>query len=171
MAGRLRGMEVGEQLKQGVTLDDAFDLTPELKTQNTALAEQFPVRQRSTGLALAYNIAVMIFGGFAQLIVTWLISVSGTPVAPAWYVMFGALVGVKDIFQVEGFITQAGSRLPSNLLQAHQTLDQTLERICIGRSFKSDTERLEYLFKQYVLLKQRGNGREAPELNFKGKKK
>lgn len=61
---------------------------------STALAEQFPVRQRSTGLALAYNFAVMLFGGFAQLIVTWLIAVTGTPLAPAFYVMFGATVGL-----------------------------------------------------------------------------
>ena len=47
---------------------------------STALAEQFPVRQRSTGLALAYNVAVMLFGGFAQLIVTWLIGVTGLAV-------------------------------------------------------------------------------------------
>jgi len=60
---------------------------------STALAEQFPVRQRSTGLALAYNVAVMLFGGFAQLIVTWLIGFTGTPLAPAFYVMFGAVVG------------------------------------------------------------------------------
>ncbi len=61
---------------------------------STALAEQFPVRQRSTGLALAYNVAVMLFGGFAQLIVTWLIAVTGSPLAPAYYVMFGAIVGL-----------------------------------------------------------------------------
>jgi MFS family permease len=61
---------------------------------STALAEQFPVRQRSTGLALAYNMAVMIFGGFAQLIVTWLIKVTGLLVAPSFYVMFGATVGL-----------------------------------------------------------------------------
>ncbi len=61
---------------------------------STALAEQFPVRQRSTGLALAYNFAVMLFGGFAQLIVTWLIAATGTPIAPAYYVMFGAVVGL-----------------------------------------------------------------------------
>ncbi len=60
----------------------------------TALAEQFPVRMRSTGLALSYNIAVMLFGGFAQLIVTWLIKVTGSPLAPAYYVMFGAVVGL-----------------------------------------------------------------------------
>lgn len=61
---------------------------------STALAEQFPVRQRSTGLALSYNLAVMLFGGFAQLIVTWLIGVTGSPLAPAFYVMFGAVVGL-----------------------------------------------------------------------------
>lgn len=61
---------------------------------STALAEQFPVRQRSTGLALAYNLAVMLFGGFAQLIVTWLIAATGTPMAPSYYVMFGAAVGM-----------------------------------------------------------------------------
>jgi MFS family permease len=61
---------------------------------STALAEQFPVRQRSTGLALAYNLAVMLFGGFAQLIVTWLIAVTGTQLAPSYYVMFGAVVGL-----------------------------------------------------------------------------
>ncbi len=31
--------------------------------------------------------------------------------------MFGALLGVKDIFHVKGFLTQAGSRLPSDIFQ------------------------------------------------------
>ena len=65
---------------------------------STALAEQFPVRMRSTGLALAYNFAVMLFGGFAQLIVTWLIKATGTPLAPAYYVMFGAVVGLSAAY-------------------------------------------------------------------------
>jgi len=64
---------------------------------STALAEQFPVHTRSTGLALAYNFAVMLFGGFAQLIVTWLIRVTGNPLAPAFYVMFGAVVGTAGV--------------------------------------------------------------------------
>jgi Asp-tRNA(Asn)/Glu-tRNA(Gln) amidotransferase A subunit family amidase len=34
--------------------------------------------------------------------------------------LFGALVGVKDIFHVEGFITQAGSRLTSEVLQGSE---------------------------------------------------
>ena len=34
--------------------------------------------------------------------------------------MFGALLGVKDIFHVEGFPTQAGSRLPANVFQGRE---------------------------------------------------
>jgi MFS family permease len=69
---------------------------------STALAEQFSAGVRSTGLAIAYNFAVMIFGGFAQFFVTWLIKVTGSPIAPAYYVMAGALVGlVASLFLVQ----------------------------------------------------------------------
>jgi MFS transporter, MHS family, proline/betaine transporter len=69
---------------------------------STAIAEQFPTGVRSTGLAIAYNFAVMLFGGFAQFIVTWLIRETGSPLAPAYYVMFGAVVGfVASAFLVE----------------------------------------------------------------------
>lgn len=40
-------------------------------------------------------------------------------------VLFGALTGVKDIFQVEGFTTQAGSRLPHDLLQGKEARSVT----------------------------------------------
>jgi Asp-tRNA(Asn)/Glu-tRNA(Gln) amidotransferase A subunit family amidase len=39
--------------------------------------------------------------------------------------LFGAPVGVKDIFHVEGFTTQAGSRLPSDLLQGEEAKSVT----------------------------------------------
>ena len=44
---------------------------------STALAEQFPTHVRTSGLAIAYNIAVMMFGGFALLggIITLLFAV------------------------------------------------------------------------------------------------
>ena len=61
---------------------------------STAVAEQFPTGVRSTGLSLAYNLAVMLFGGFAQFFVTWLIDFTGQPIAAAYYVMFGAAVGL-----------------------------------------------------------------------------
>jgi len=61
---------------------------------STALGEQFPTPVRSTALAIGYNVAVMAFGGFAQFFVTWLIHATGTPIAPAFYLMFGAAVGL-----------------------------------------------------------------------------
>jgi MHS family proline/betaine transporter-like MFS transporter len=65
---------------------------------STAVAEQFAARMRSTGLGIAYNLAVMIFGGFAQFFVTWLIAATGSPIAPSFYVMFGAAVGILAAF-------------------------------------------------------------------------
>ena len=40
----------------------------------------------------------MIFGGFAQFIVTWLIKTTGSPMAPAYYVMFGVALGLAASF-------------------------------------------------------------------------
>ena len=65
---------------------------------STVIAELFPANVRSLGMSLAYNIAVMIFGGFAQFIVTWLIRATGSPMAPAYYVMFGVMVGLVAAF-------------------------------------------------------------------------
>jgi len=42
--------------------------------------------------------------------------------------------------------------MPSNLLAAHRGLDDTLEKIYIGRPFRDDTERLEHLFKLYTRM-------------------
>lgn len=55
------------------------------------LAEVFPVEVRATGMSLVYALGVAIFGGFGQFIVTWLISATGSPIAPAYYVMACAL--------------------------------------------------------------------------------
>ncbi len=60
--------------------------------------------------------------------------------------------------------------MPDDILQAHRALDATLERICIGRSFKTDTERLEYLFKQYAAMKKKAKAGGSRELAFKGRK-
>jgi len=40
--------------------------------------------------------------------------------------------------------------MPDGLLDAHNALDAILERTYIGRPFRSDTERLEHLFKLYA---------------------
>jgi len=65
---------------------------------STTLAEQFPTRVRSTGTGIAYNFAVMLFGGFAPFIVTWLIRETGSQTAPAFYIMLGASAGIAATF-------------------------------------------------------------------------
>ena len=53
-----------------------------------AIAELFPIGIRSSGMGIAYNLAVTLFGGFAPFIATGLIARTGNPLAPTWYVMF-----------------------------------------------------------------------------------
>ncbi len=45
--------------------------------------------------------------------------------------------------------------MPKGLLQAHQELDTAIEQCYSLQPFKSDTERLEYLFKQYEEMLQK----------------
>ncbi|WP_246794940.1 MFS transporter [Burkholderia perseverans] len=59
-----------------------------------AIAEQFPARIRSTGMAISYNITVMIFGGFAQFFLTLLLHATGSPLSLAFYLLFGAALGI-----------------------------------------------------------------------------
>jgi len=65
---------------------------------STVMAELFPANVRSVGMSMAYNIAVMVFGGFAQFIVTWLIKTTGSTMSPAFYVMFGVTLGLIAAF-------------------------------------------------------------------------
>ena len=58
------------------------------------LSDIFPVQTRGTGMSLRYNIGVMIFGGFAGMIITWLIAVTHNKLAIAFYVIAAALVSV-----------------------------------------------------------------------------
>ena len=59
-----------------------------------ALTESLRKDVRSTGLAIVYAIGVTVFGGVAQPFITWVIKATGDPMAPAWYLMAAAAVGV-----------------------------------------------------------------------------
>ena len=58
------------------------------------VAEIFPREMRSTGMGISYNLTVMLFGGFAQFIVTWLISITGTPMAITYYLLFATAISL-----------------------------------------------------------------------------
>ena len=58
------------------------------------MAELFPTATRSTGIAVAYNTSVPIFGGFAPFIAAWLIAVTGSPLAPSFYLIATSLLSL-----------------------------------------------------------------------------
>ena len=57
-------------------------------------AEALPQSIRGGVFATVYAVAIASFGGTAQLVVTWLIHVSGNPLAPSWYLLLAAFVGL-----------------------------------------------------------------------------
>ena len=63
----------------------ALILTANDGTLATFLAESFPTEVRYSGFALSFNSANALVGGTAPLVATWLIKVTGTAIAPAFY--------------------------------------------------------------------------------------
>jgi MFS family permease len=57
----------------------------------------FPAAIRATGLALTYALGVAIFGGTATYVVTWLVGVTGNPLASTYYVMAANVVLVLAV--------------------------------------------------------------------------
>jgi MHS family citrate/tricarballylate:H+ symporter-like MFS transporter len=75
----------------------ALSVTPVIVT----ITESLPKSLRSGVVATVYAFAISIFGGSTQFVITWLLSVTGDPLAPA-YLWFGAaLVGLAAMLLVE----------------------------------------------------------------------
>ena len=56
------------------------------------MTEIFPTNIRCSAIAIGYNIAVACFGGTAPFVSTWLISVTGSNLAPTYYLIAGSMV-------------------------------------------------------------------------------
>ncbi|HEY6432891.1 MAG TPA: MFS transporter [Acetobacteraceae bacterium] len=74
----------------------------------TGIGLMFPARTLATGLSLADNIAVAVFGGSAAFIITSLIALTGSHMVPAAYLTVGALIGLWGTLTVPG----SGLRTP-----------------------------------------------------------
>lgn len=59
-----------------------------------AFTEALPQEIRGGVFATIYAVAIATFGGTAQLVVTWLLHVSANPLAPSWYLLFAATIGL-----------------------------------------------------------------------------
>jgi len=66
----------------------------------TMLPELFPKSVRTTGMSVVYGLGISVFGGFAQFFVTWLLHVTGNPMAPAWYLMVTVTLSTVVLFWI-----------------------------------------------------------------------
>jgi MFS family permease len=73
-----------------------------------ALSESLPKRVRGSAFATIYAFSIAIFGGSTQLVITWLIHVTGNPMAPAYYLFAAYLAGTVAIALI---LESAPSRL------------------------------------------------------------
>ncbi|MFG1172531.1 MFS transporter [Erwiniaceae bacterium CAU 1747] len=67
-------------------------------TVPSMMADLFPITTRASGMAISYNVAVTVFGGFAPLICTLLIGLTGSSLAPGYYLMLLALFSAVALF-------------------------------------------------------------------------
>jgi MFS family permease len=63
-------------------------------------SELLPTRVRYTALSIGYNIAVAVFGGFAPFIATWLIGVTGSNLAPSYYLIAAATITFLVVLRI-----------------------------------------------------------------------
>ncbi len=69
---------------------NGFFSTPTL----IAITEGLPKAVRSGALGALYAVAMATFGGSTQAMIKWLIDVSGSPLAPAWYLSGATAIGL-----------------------------------------------------------------------------
>jgi MFS transporter, MHS family, citrate/tricarballylate:H+ symporter len=63
-----------------------------------AIAESLPKANRARTFALIYALPVTFLGGTTQLVITWLLKVTGDPMAVAWYMAGSAGVALVAMF-------------------------------------------------------------------------
>ena len=58
------------------------------------LAGMFPTNVRSTGMSVAYNVIVLLFGGLAPFTLTWLVAKTGSDLMPSYYLLVCAALSL-----------------------------------------------------------------------------
>lgn len=72
----------------------AVPLGMALGLQGALLVELFPVRTRVTSMSIAYSTTLALAGGIAPLLASWLVALLRDPLAPAYFVLAHAALGV-----------------------------------------------------------------------------
>jgi len=64
------------------------------------MARIFPVRTRVSGMSLSYNVSVPIFGGFAPFFAQSLIGITGSKLAPSYYMIATATLSLVALLML-----------------------------------------------------------------------
>ena len=86
-------MKTGAAVLVGAALMAIF-LALALPAMLVSLLENLPVSTRSGAVGTLYALATSIFGGTAQFAVQGLITITGSPLMPAWYMTGAVLLGL-----------------------------------------------------------------------------
>lgn len=94
-----------ERLRTGAALYGVCAVLACLTTLSSAtiivaITESLPQRVRSGAFALIYALAISVFGGSTQFLIAWIIRATGNPLAPAWYMLCGVVIGVIAMLQL-----------------------------------------------------------------------
>jgi MHS family citrate/tricarballylate:H+ symporter-like MFS transporter len=94
-----------ERLRTGAALYTTCAVLASLSTLSSAtiivaITESLPRQVRSAGIAITYALAISVFGGSTQFVVAWLIRATGNPLAPAWYMFSGVIIGLIALSQL-----------------------------------------------------------------------
>lgn len=68
---------------------------------NAYMVSLFPHRYRFSGFGVSFNIGISVLGATTPLVMIWLIDVTGNVIAPAWYYVFGTVMGLASLVLCE----------------------------------------------------------------------
>lgn len=68
---------------------------------NAYMVSLFPHQYRYSGFGVAFNVGISLFGGTTPIVMMWLVNTTNNYISPAWYYMFGAIIGLGSIMICE----------------------------------------------------------------------
>jgi len=64
---------------------------------NAYMVSLFPQQYRYSGFGVAFNIGISLFGATSPMVMMWLVNTTNNLIAPAWYYVFGTVIGFASI--------------------------------------------------------------------------
>ncbi|MCZ4721599.1 MFS transporter [Legionella pneumophila] len=68
---------------------------------NAYMVSLFPHQYRYSGFGVAFNVGISLFGGTTPIVMMCLVNSTSNFISPAWYYMFGAIIGLASIMVCE----------------------------------------------------------------------